>query len=71
MTNRPVTVAVVGGDRIDCRLQDGATYADLLDAADLSPHRATALVDDRPVPADAPVPDDIDEVTVLRLVTGG
>ncbi|MFB6281675.1 MAG: ubiquitin-like small modifier protein 2 [Haloferacaceae archaeon] len=66
---RTVTVAVVGGERHEVSLGPDATYADLLDAVDLSPHEATALVDDRPVPADAAV--DADRVRVLRLIRGG
>ncbi|WP_247730533.1 ubiquitin-like small modifier protein SAMP2 [Halovivax limisalsi] len=53
------------------RSADGATptYADLLDAIDYSPHEVSVLVDGRPVPEDQPV--EHDEVTVLRLITGG
>jgi len=46
-----------------------ATYADLLEAVELSPHEVTVLVDGRPVPEDQPV--DAEYVTVLRLVKGG
>lgn len=64
-----MTVAVVGSGSREVSVGADATYADLLDAVDLSPHEATALVDDRPVPADAPV--DADRVRVLRLIRGG
>jgi sulfur carrier protein len=67
--SRTVTVRVVGGETSDVEVGDDATYADLLRAVDRSPHDATALVDDRPVPADAPV--ETAEVRVLRLVVGG
>jgi sulfur carrier protein len=62
-----VTVDVKGGE---CRQVDAeGTYADLLDAVDLSPHEASVLVDGRLVPADDPI--ETDAVTVLRLVRGG
>jgi sulfur carrier protein len=67
--SRTVTVRVVGGETRAVEAGDDATYADLLRAVDRSPHDATALVGDRPVPADAPV--DAAEVRVLRLVVGG
>lgn len=66
---RTVTVAVVGGEAREVAVGPDATYADLLDAVDLNPQEATALVDDRPVPEDAPV--DADRVRVLRLIRGG
>jgi sulfur carrier protein len=68
---RTVTVAVVGGETREVTVGPDATYADLLDAVDLSPHEATALVDDRPVPEDAPVAGETDRVRVLRLIQGG
>lgn len=64
-----MTVAVVGGGTREVAVDPGATYADLLDAVDLRPHEATALVDGRPVPEDAPV--EADRVRVLRLIKGG
>ena len=69
----PATVAVevVGEDPRDVPVEDGTTYADLLRAVDLNPHEATALVDGRPVPEDAPVPADAGRVRVLRLIQGG
>ncbi|MFB6301832.1 MAG: ubiquitin-like small modifier protein 2 [Haloferacaceae archaeon] len=67
--DRTVTVAVVGGESREVSVGPDDTYADLLDAVDLGPHEATALVDDRPVPEDAPV--DADRVRVLRLIRGG
>lgn len=79
-----VTVEVVGETTREVELPDGdggghgdgdgndpPTYADLLRAVDLSHHEASALVDGRPVPDDAPVDGDVDEVRVLRLVRGG
>lgn len=63
-----VTVEIVGGETREVSLDDG-TYADLLEGVGLHPQEATALVDDRPVPADRPV--DADRVRVLRLVVGG
>jgi sulfur carrier protein len=66
-----VTVRVVGGEASEVAVAPGDTYADLLRAAGHGPHDATALVGDRPVPADRPVETDVDEVRVLRLVVGG
>lgn len=63
-----VTVTVLGDGEHEVDLEDG-TYADLLEAVDLSPNEASVLVDGRPVPADEPVTEDA--VTVLRLVKGG
>lgn len=64
-----VTVDVAGGGTSDVTLEDGATYADLLAAVDLNPHEASALVDGRPVPEDAPV--EVERVRVVRLIRGG
>jgi sulfur carrier protein len=64
-----VTARVVAGDRHDLDLPDSATYGDLIRAVGLNEHEATVLVDDRPVPEDAPV--DAERVKVLRLVQGG
>jgi len=64
-----VTVDVKGEDATAVDAAADATYADLLDAVDLSPHEVTVLVDGRPVPEDQPVT--VDHVTVLRLVKGG
>jgi len=66
-----VTVRVVGGDAREVAVDGDATYGDLLRAVGRGPHDATALVDDRPVPADAAVDADADEIRVLRLVVGG
>ena len=65
-----VTVRVVGGEARK-EPTDDATDADLLRAVGRGPHDATALVDDRPVPADAAVDAGADEVRVRRLVVGG
>ncbi|MFB6088039.1 MAG: ubiquitin-like small modifier protein 2 [Haloarculaceae archaeon] len=64
-----VTVSVVGEDTREVTVDDGATYADLLDPLSYSTHEVSLLVDGRPVPADDPV--DADHVEVLRLVKGG
>jgi sulfur carrier protein len=64
-----VTVDVKGEAVSEVSVSAGATYADLLDAVDLSPQEATVLVDERPVPVDQPVASE--HVTVLRLVKGG
>jgi sulfur carrier protein len=66
---RTVTVSVVGGEKREVSVGPDATYGDLLAAVELSPHEATALVDERPVPEDARV--EAEEVRVLRLVRGG
>jgi sulfur carrier protein len=66
-----VTVRVVGGEASEVAVGSGDTYADLLRAVGYGPHDATALVDDRPVPADRPVDAEAGEVRVLRLVVGG
>jgi sulfur carrier protein len=68
---RTVTVRVVGGGAQEVAVDDGATYADLLRAVDRTPHDATALVDGRPVPADAAVDAETEEISVLKLVVGG
>lgn len=64
-----VTCDVVGEGVEECELSADATYGDLLAALGYSPHEATVLVDDAPVPDDAPVA--ADRVRVLRLVKGG
>jgi sulfur carrier protein len=63
-----VTVHVAGGATHEVDRPD-PTYGDLIAAVDLNPHEATALVDGRPVPEDAPV--ETEEVRILRLVKGG
>ena len=64
-----VRAEVVGEGAETVALDADATYGDLLVALDFSPHEATVLVDDRPVPEDRSV--DADRVRVLRLVKGG
>ncbi|WP_415378554.1 ubiquitin-like small modifier protein SAMP2 [Halosimplex sp. TS25] len=64
-----VTVAVAGEDTREVEIDEGATYADLLDPLPYSAHEVSVLVDGRPVPEDAPV--ETDAVEVLRLVKGG
>jgi sulfur carrier protein len=63
-----VTVEVKGEGTHEIEAEQ-PTYADLLDAVDLSPHEASVLVEGRPVPEDQPV--ETDRVTVLRLIKGG
>ncbi|MFC6837361.1 ubiquitin-like small modifier protein SAMP2 [Halomarina ordinaria] len=63
-----VTVEVVGEATHTVEL-DAPTYGDLLREVGLNHHEATALVDGRPVPEDAPA--DAERVRVLRLIKGG
>jgi sulfur carrier protein len=63
-----VTVEVVGEDTHEFDVDD-ATYADLLDRVDLSPHEVSVMVDGSVVPEDQPVT--ADHVRVLRLIRGG
>ncbi|MFB6101661.1 MAG: ubiquitin-like small modifier protein 2 [Haloplanus sp.] len=68
----PTVIAeVVGERRQEVALDAGATYGDLLAALSFSPHEATVLVDDAPVPEDRAVDPEIERVRVLRLVKGG
>lgn len=64
-----VTCDVVGEGTETPELSADATYGDLLTALGYSPHEAAVLVDDTPVPDDAPVT--ADQVRVLRLIKGG
>jgi sulfur carrier protein ThiS len=64
-----VRAEVIGEGTRKLTLGGDATYGDLLEALDFSPHEATVLVDDAPVPEDRPI--DADRVRVLRLVKGG
>lgn len=50
---------------------EGETYADLLAPFGVSRHEVAVLVDGDPVPTDAPVPEDVGTVQVVRLVEGG
>ncbi|MEE6210749.1 ubiquitin-like small modifier protein 2 [Salarchaeum sp. III] len=63
-----VTVEVVGDATHEFDVSD-ATYADLLERVNLSPHEVSVMVDGRPVPEDQPV--DTEHVKVLRLIRGG
>jgi sulfur carrier protein ThiS len=66
----PTVRADVVGEGVETvALEADATYGDLLAALGFTPHEATALVDDRPVPEDRPI--DADRVRILRLVSGG
>lgn len=67
--SRTVTVEVVGEETTAVAVDDGATYADLSRAVGYNPHEVAVLVDEKPVPDDAPV--EADRATVLRLVKGG
>jgi len=64
-----VTVSVVGGDSHEVEVDDGATYADLLDPLEYGLHEVSVLVGGRPVPEDATI--ETDHVEVLRLIKGG
>lgn len=63
-----VTVEVVGEETHEFDVTD-ETYADLLDALDLSPHAVAVFVDGRPVPENQPV--EAETARVVRLVRGG
>ncbi|AEN06628.1 ubiquitin-like small modifier protein 2 [Halolamina sp.] len=64
-----VTARVVGESEERLTLPDDADYAALVRELGYSPHEVTVLVDETPVPEDAPV--EADRVKVLRLVAGG
>ncbi|ERH01337.1 MAG: sulfur transfer protein involved in thiamine biosynthesis [Halonotius sp. J07HN6] len=64
-----VTVEVVNEATHELTVDDGATYADLLDTIDYSPQEVSVLVDGTPVPEDQPVT--ADAVQVVRLIKGG
>ncbi len=64
-----VTVDIVGEDTHEVRVDDDATYADLVAAVGRSPQEVSVLVDDVPVPADQPV--EAEQVRILRLIKGG
>jgi len=64
-----VTCEVVAGEVHRLELPDDAVYGDVIRAVGLSEHEAAVLVDDSPVPEDAPVT--AETVRLLRLVQGG
>ncbi|WP_435118157.1 ubiquitin-like small modifier protein SAMP2 [Halolamina sp. C58] len=64
-----LTVEVVGEDERTVTVADDADYAAVVREIGYSPHEVTVLVDDSPVPEDAPV--ETDHVRVLRLIAGG
>lgn len=64
-----VTVEVVGDDTHEVAVEADATYADLLEPTDLSPHTVSIVVDGAPVPEDQQV--EAEHVRVVRLVKGG
>lgn len=66
-----MTRVVLAGEDRAVEVADAATFADAIDAVGCDPQTATALVDGAPRPADAPITDDVDRVTVLRLIRGG
>jgi len=69
-SSMPTVRAEVVGEGVEAvNLDDGATYGDLLDALGFSPHEATVLVGESPVPEDRRI--DAGSVRVLRLVKGG
>jgi len=66
-----MTVTVeVAGER-SRELEPEGTYADLLAPFDVTRHEVSMLVDGRPVPTDALVDPEIEQVRVVRLVKGG
>ncbi|MDZ7745071.1 MAG: ubiquitin-like small modifier protein 2 [Halobacteriales archaeon] len=64
-----VTCEVVGEGTELVDVDADATYGDLVERLEYSRHEVTVLVDDTPVPEDAPV--ETDHVRVLRLIKGG
>lgn len=64
-----VTVEVVGEEIRELSIPDDADYAALVREVGYSPHEVTVLVDNTPVPEDAPVA--ASRVQVLRLIKGG
>jgi sulfur carrier protein len=68
-TGVQVVARVVAGESHELELSAEATYGDVVRAVGFNEHEVTVLVDDRPVPEDAPVETDTDRV--LRLVQGG
>ncbi|MFB6221954.1 MAG: ubiquitin-like small modifier protein 2 [Halolamina sp.] len=64
-----VAAEVVGEGEQTVTLPEGADYATLVEKLGYSPHEVTVLVDESPVPEDAPVT--AEKVQVLRLVAGG
>ncbi|MFP4188636.1 MAG: ubiquitin-like small modifier protein SAMP2 [Halobacteriales archaeon] len=66
-----VAAKVMNGETHEVELPDGATYARLLDEIGENPEAAVVVVDGRPVPEDATVDAETDEVEVMRTVSGG
>ncbi|WP_324760075.1 ubiquitin-like small modifier protein SAMP2 [Haloarcula montana] len=64
-----VTVEVAGEETHEVAVGEDATYAEVVESLDLSPHAVSVMVEDRTVPTDQPV--DSDHVTVVRLIKGG
>jgi sulfur carrier protein len=64
-----VSVELVGEGEQTVTVPDDADYAAVVREVGYSPHEVTVLVDDSPVPEDAPV--EVDHVRVLRLIAGG
>lgn len=65
-----VTVEFVGEETVTVE-PDGETYGDLLAPFEVSLHEVSILVDGRPVPEDEPIGEDVDRVSVIRLIKGG
>ena len=68
-TGMPTVAVEFAGEGV--REVEGETYADLLGPFDVSRHEVAVLVDGTPVPTDAPVPEGVGTVQVVRLVEGG
>jgi len=66
-----LTVEVVGEDTHRLEVPDDATAADLVEPLPVSIHEVSVMVDGRPLPEDAPVPDGTEAVQVVRLIKGG
>ena len=62
---------MAGDETRTVEVPEGATYADLVAPLDVSVHEVSVMVDDRTVPEDQPIADDVDTVRVVRLVQGG
>ncbi|MDY6776391.1 MAG: ubiquitin-like small modifier protein 2 [Halobacteria archaeon] len=66
-----ITAEVMNGDSYEVEVEDDAVYAEILDEVGLNPEGAVVVVEGRPVPEDGRVSEDIEEVKVMRTVSGG
>ncbi|MDY7083319.1 MAG: ubiquitin-like small modifier protein 2 [Halobacteria archaeon] len=66
-----ITAEVMNGDTHEIELPDGAIYAELLDEVGLNPEGAVVVVDGRPVPEDDEIDGDVQEVKIMRTISGG